>query len=717
MTQQKTTLALAVASVLAAAPAVADNAAGVDTSGWKCESCPFQTEYEADVEAGVLYADEDSAKFGEYNGLDEKGAYADLSAAGGGRSESGTYYEYDLVDLGLDTREANLALGKEGLGEARLSYDEIPHRVWDTTVTPYAKSGKDTLVLPTGWVRSGSTAGMTALGTALSPVDVGTDRSAIGLGLDYLFGSNLKFFADYNRQEIEGSKLASANFLFQSLQFAQPVDAAHDQFELGAVYRFARGYARLSWYGSVYDNSLSGITFDNPYVPLATDTVQGRTAAAPGNKAQTYALDGNLLLPWWDTVLSYRLAEGTMDQDEDFLPYSTSAALSAGLVAPRGNLAGDVSTSHYRATLSAKPHPRFRARVGYRYDERDDGTKPFTSAFVEDDSVPSPATTTVQYGYERSRLDGYGEVRILDWLFLGAGGESDTVERRSQATDETEETAGYGQIRLRPWSSFEMRLRGGESHIEAGDYVVTPGAPPENPLLRKFNQTNRDRDYADLRIGWSPSKFAVALEGTYAYDAYRLSPLGLISGRDYRYAATVSMPFAETASVYLSGSLQNIATEQAGEETYPTGGLPWQVLHEDEFTTIGGGVVWNDIAGKWDLSLDYTYAKAQGDIESLTTPPSVGGAFPELATELNSLRLSASYDVNDRLRVGVAWTWEDYESSDWQIGGVEPATLPNLLSMSPDPYDYSVNVIGVSFSYRFGGPAAEEEAAEGEAGD
>jgi hypothetical protein len=70
--------------------------------------------------------------------------------------------------------------------------------------------------------------------------------------------------------------------------------------------------------------------------------------------------------------------------------------------------------------------------------------------------------------------------------------------------------------------------------------------------------------------------------------------------------------------------------------------------------------------------------------------------------------VSASYDVSERLSVGVAWTWEDYDSSDWQIGGVEPATVTNLLSMSPDPYDYSVNVIGVSFSYRFGGPKGEE---------
>ena len=128
----------------------------------------------------------------------------------------------------------------------------------------------------------------------------------------------------------------------------------------------------------------------------------------------------------------------------------------------------------------------------------------------------------------------------------------------------------------------------------------------------------------------------------------------------------------------------------------------------------GGGVVWRKVAGsKVDLTVDYTYGRSEGAINTAVGgSPDAGGPFPNLETELNSLRLRASYDVSERLRVGVAWTWEDYDSTDWQLGGVEPATVPNLLGMSPDPYKYSVNLIGVSFSYRFGGGSGEEEAAE-----
>jgi MtrB/PioB family decaheme-associated outer membrane protein len=707
MRNRKLILSLAIAGALASATALADNAAGVDTSDWKCESCPFVQEYEAEVDAGVLYVDDDSAKFGEYNGLNEKGAYADVGATGGSRSEAGNYYDYRLDGLGVDP-EAEVTFGKEGLYEAVLSYDTIPHETWDTTVTPFERGGRDLLSLPSGWVRANSTAGMSALAGSLRDVDLGTERTRYGAGLGFLLNPKIELFADYNREEIDGRKLGSANFLFSSLQIPEPVDAVHDQFELGARYRWKGGYVRLAWFGSIYDNGLQGITFDNPYVPIPADTAQGRKAAAPDNKAYTYSLDGNFLLPLWEGVVSYRLAEGSMRQDASFLPFSTSADLSSSVALPRTDLDGEVDTSHYRATLSVKPLSRLRARFGYRYDERDDGTSPYLAGYVESDSYASPPRESMRYGYQRTRYDGYGEVKVFDWLYLGGGGEFDEVERTRQAAKKTTEEGSYAQLRMRPWGSVELSARYGESHIEADENPAYQGVVAENPLLAKFNQSNRDRDYAEARLAWSPWKLSIALEGAYAFDAYRLSALGLQSGRDYRYAGTVSWAALENMTIYVAGSYQDIATEQAGQEYFPTTSNDWSVSHEDQFTTAGGGFLWKDAWSKWDFGVDYTWAKSEGTIETVAAPAAAAGAFPKLETELNSLRVSATYDVSERLAVAVAWTWEDYSSSDWQIGGVEPATVINLLSMSPDPYDYSVNVIGVSFSYRFGGPKGDE---------
>ena len=42
----------------------------------------------------------------------------------------------------------------------------------------------------------------------------------------------------------------------------------------------------------------------------------------------------------------------------------------------------------------------------------------------------------------------------------------------------------------------------------------------------------------------------------------------------------------------------------------------WSVSHEDQFTTAGGGLLWRDILGKHDLSVDYTFARSKGLIET-----------------------------------------------------------------------------------------------------
>lgn len=709
--KQSLMLAAAVGTTLAAAGAQAANPAGVDTSEWECESCPFQTDYEVDVEAGGLYVDQDSAAFGRYNGLDEKGGYADVSASGSSRSESGTYYSYDLIDLGLDTREAEITVGREGVIEGSLYYDELPYRVWDTTVTPFESTGTDTLALPADWVRAAGTSGMTAIDRSLSPVKIARDRTTYGAGLAYLLGTQFEFYADYRRQDIEGNRLAPGAFLIQSFQYPEPVDATHDQVEVGAIYRFAQGFTRVSWYLSDFDNALSGVTFDNPYLPIAPDTMQGRKALAPDSKAWLVALDGNFLLPWWKGVLSYRVADGKTTQDQAFLPFSTSTALTGDLVLPRSSLDGELRNRHYRASLSLQPHPRLRLRGGYRYDERDDRTPAFSSGFVEMDSaeVTVPATAP-RYDYERTRLDGVGELRILDWLYVAAGGETDQVKRTSQASKETEEDRAYGRIRVRLPGSLEFTAAGGKARIDAGDYTISPGVPPENPLLRKYNQTDRDRDFAEGRLSWSPWRLSIVMQGDYASDEYRRSVYGLLSGRDERYAGTISWAATDAVTAYLTGSYQKTTTKQAGAEVFPSApSREWTVSHEDQFTTAGGGLLWRDILGKLDLSLDYTFARSKGLIETGTSPAGAGDPFPQLDTELDSVRLRASYDVSDRLTVAAVWTWEEYDTSDWQIEGVQPATIRNVLSMSPDPYRYDVNVIGLSVSYHFGGRVTDEE--------
>ena len=72
MTTYSPLFLLAALGVLSAAGTAA---AQVDTSQWKCESCPYPKGATGTVDAGVGYVSDDSATFGNYTGLNQKGAY------------------------------------------------------------------------------------------------------------------------------------------------------------------------------------------------------------------------------------------------------------------------------------------------------------------------------------------------------------------------------------------------------------------------------------------------------------------------------------------------------------------------------------------------------------------------------------------------------------------------------------------------------------------
>jgi hypothetical protein len=49
-------------------------------AGWECKLCPYPQGTSFDVDAGAVYVDSDSFKFGRYTGL-EKGTYLGLDAS------------------------------------------------------------------------------------------------------------------------------------------------------------------------------------------------------------------------------------------------------------------------------------------------------------------------------------------------------------------------------------------------------------------------------------------------------------------------------------------------------------------------------------------------------------------------------------------------------------------------------------------------------------
>ncbi len=57
------------------------HAAEPDKSDWECRFCAFPSGTEVDVDGGIIWVSDDAAKFGDFTGLDEAGAYLDAHLA------------------------------------------------------------------------------------------------------------------------------------------------------------------------------------------------------------------------------------------------------------------------------------------------------------------------------------------------------------------------------------------------------------------------------------------------------------------------------------------------------------------------------------------------------------------------------------------------------------------------------------------------------------
>jgi len=139
---------LAALGVLSAA---AGASAQVDTSRWKCETCPYPKGTTGSVDVGVGAVADSSTRGGDYTGLQRPGARLVLGGTVSRRGDDGYYADVSAADLGLDTRSLAGQAGREGLYSLRVGYAEIPRRLTQGAATPFLGSGGDTLTLPAGY--------------------------------------------------------------------------------------------------------------------------------------------------------------------------------------------------------------------------------------------------------------------------------------------------------------------------------------------------------------------------------------------------------------------------------------------------------------------------------------------------------------------------------------------------------------------------------------
>jgi len=469
---------IALLGVLLAAPATAQ----VDTSEWTCEFCPFAEGYRARLEAGADYVSDDALRFGNGSGYDEKGVYAALDGEGH-YAKDGYQLDWFAEDLGRSSRAFDVDGGRQGRFDFHLGYRELPYRRFDSTSSVYSAAGADTLNLPAGWVRAGTTGGFTALAASLRPQDVESDRNILTAGGRVTLGAGFDFHASYERQERDGVDIVSGANYTQSSLLPRFLDFQTDLVDLGIGYSGGAFNLSLAWFGSFFDNKVDSLTWDNAFTSPAGFELR-RMAQEPDNDFQQVGLSGSYHAPVLDSVLSFAAATGQGTQDDSLLPYSVNAAAGGGPL-PRSTLNGKVDTTNYALTYTARPFERANLKLAYRYDERKNKTPQAAWTRVITDTFPSgESELNTPYSYKRRYLSASAGYRLFDTLKLSAGYDRHETDRDYQEVAEQTEDSGWGRIRWQATEWLDVDARGGAARRDIGRYDLTVAQDlGQNPLL------------------------------------------------------------------------------------------------------------------------------------------------------------------------------------------------------------------------------------------
>lgn len=693
-----TWLALAAWTALAALPGLVAAAPAVDTSQWKCETCPFDKDEPATaatLEAGVGAVSGQPGVFTNSSGIDRQGGFLVLGGAVDWRGTDGAYGSLVASDLGLDTRQIAGEYGREGRLRVRLGYVELPRVLSDGARTPFLGVGSGVLTLPGGY--PAATTGAMPLGATLQDVDIGFKRKRLDLGADIALGTGWSTRVTLRHDVRDGTQRLAGSFFANAAQLVAPVDQVTDQLEVTAAYAGARWQASLGYLASLFRNGEESLTWTNPFGSGLLVGGHGQLALAPDN--QFHQLRG--ALGWQISPIvraSADIAVGRMTQDATYLAATLNPDLAvAGL--PSSTLDGRANTLNASLRLSATPMPALRLAASVTRDERENRSPVSLYPSVSTDLFIGLPRSNPRYSFTRDRVRLSADWRGPGTLRLAGGADHDTVDRTQQEAATTREGTVWARASLQPWPMLSASVKLQHAERTLSDYTAVAAIDPaQNPLLRKYSLAERRRNAAGVRADVQLAE-GVALGMTLdaREDTYGASVLGLIDGRSLDGSAELSWALSDETQLRGYVQHERVRSRQNGSQLYAV--ADWFARHNDAVDLLGGGVKHLALKGKLELRADLTVARSRSHVT--VDNGTAGAGFPVARTWQDTFKLQANYELSRQTTLIGGWWFERYDSTDWHLDGLLPNGVPNLLALGETAPSYRVHVLRVAMRHRF----------------
>lgn len=698
------------------------------------------------IEIGVGHNSEDSYRLGQYSGITQSGGFTvgGFSLLSDNSDASDRYWSVSGNDLGLETGSLAASFGRWGGFSVDINYDQIPHYRFNDGQTVFDGSGSTRQTLPSDWVGASSTSGFTALSSNLKQVNIDKNRERFTGSLEWQLNQSWQLMSEYRHETKQGKQPLGAIFGTtggnpRGSILARPLDFETDELSFGLSYAAPNTQYNVSYSAMLFSNKDKALQFDNPFNHSQwaaganfSDGGIGQMALEPDNRSSQFSFSGAHRFNS-STRLSGSIISTTLEQDDSYLPYSS--IFSAPTALPAQDLNGRVDSMVSTVNLSTRINRRSTLRLRYNYRDRDNKTRQQIYQRIPGDAATQQGLLSSRtrinriYDLEREKYSAELSYRFSGRTSLVASYENQETDRSMLDVATTEEDTASIKLRFTPStiSSGDLRISRSERNASNYDGTVpfTAGHNPDyiatlvgnqlfenDPLLRRFHLTDRNRDEVRANLNFYPSdEIGLSLLALLADDDYPDAKVGLQQSEKSNLSADLSYtPEANwTASVYYN--YDNYRNKQAGfarrgggnptpfyPESVRDPGRNWIMKSEDEVNTIGTGIDWKFMQDKLDLSLDASLS----DANTKTDPASSGQAllpFPDITTKISSVSLKGNYQLQQGRELSVRYYYERYKSNDWALDGVAVDSLSNIMLLGNQSPDYSGHILVVSLRF------------------
>ena len=581
---------------------------------------------------------------------------------------------------------------------------------------------------------------------------------------------NADLFAEYTRIHKDGERpfgMAFGSPGGNTFEILQPIEHTIHDFRLRGTWATERWQLQAGYTMSIFVNDLDFVRAGNPCQPtpvpsapcaagdIGTNKTFGTVSLPPSNMAHTLSLQGGLNLPL-RTRISSNFTYSLRLQNDDFLPQTSTNTLpltNPGVALPQKSLHGNVQTILFNLNATSRPLPipvTFTAKYRF-YDLIDNSDVVRFQAFVINDQptvTPGP-TFSQRFSYMRQNADLDGRWQIARPLALTLGTAWERWDRpNTREVPESDEffakaavdvtPADWLMIRATYLPSFRRINRYNTNALAQVESNAAPGEPGQSYLLRKYDESDRDRQRVDLMMQITPTEtLTITPTASYRFDDYIASGLqhdasgpgqkgamlGLqqavswSAGIDVNWTPTERLSFA-TGYVHESNLQKQRSrnrTSATTPATFDNPALDWVSDNTDTVDTYHASLTARLIPGKLDLKFAGNYSYALGRVETWN-PNAPGSAvaaaaagtnqvaarFPAFEDSLLRLEASLRYHFAQAWTASLNYAYESFRKHDWRTDTINPFVPGNsAVYLGNDLKNYEAHIFGVTIGYHF----------------